>query len=181
MTTADHFDCPKCKRRKFDGDCAEDNCPMAIDNDTIRPAVFWLILREPGKVPERKGSFRQEYLATTLREFMVARPTAFITVLRLSEAGPDVQDGPECLEMLDGRTTSTAAKHRASTRAAFGGCSPDSADELVVRHALEIMRLREALGNLLGSIENWQTLDAIPCEAENHWAIAEARAALSSG
>lgn len=25
-----HFDCPKCARRKFDGDCAEDNCPHAL-------------------------------------------------------------------------------------------------------------------------------------------------------
>lgn len=80
----------------------------------------WLILREPGCVPERKGPFAPTDLANTLREFMKARPTASITVLTWDATGdPSVEDGPECLSILDGRSASIAAKHRASTRAAF--------------------------------------------------------------
>lgn len=78
----------------------------------------WLILREPRRVPERKGPFPPETLAATLREFMEARPNAFITVLRC-EGEPDVQDGPECLEILDGRSKRTATSHRATSSAAF--------------------------------------------------------------
>lgn len=81
--------------------------------------MTWLILREPGKVPEIKGPFGPQWVKAALREFMEARPSAFITVLDINHGQPSVQDGPECLEMLDGRSTSTARKHRASTRAAF--------------------------------------------------------------
>lgn len=82
--------------------------------------AIWLILREPRCVPVRKGPFPVRGLAKTLREFMAARPRAFITVLSLSEAAwPSVQDGPECLEMLDRRSASVARGNRASTRAAF--------------------------------------------------------------
>lgn len=78
----------------------------------------WLILREPRRVPERKGPFTPEALAATLREFMDARPSAFITVLTC-EGNPEVQDGPECLEMIDARSKKTAATHRATSHAAF--------------------------------------------------------------
>lgn len=81
---------------------------------------FWLILREPGCVPERKGSWPASMMASVLREFMEARPMAFITVLTLGHSGdPIVQDGPECLEMIDGRSAPRAARHRESSRAAF--------------------------------------------------------------
>lgn len=79
----------------------------------------WLILREPGCVPQMKGPFHCDNLAATLREFMEARPTAFVTVLTILWGEPHVQDGPECLQMLDGRSASTAAKHRVSTKAAY--------------------------------------------------------------
>lgn len=79
----------------------------------------WFILREPGKVPERKGPFR----ATQVREFLIelfdARPTALVTVLSIVNGYPDVQDGPECLEMIDGRYRARAARHRANTDAAW--------------------------------------------------------------
>lgn len=80
----------------------------------------WLILREPGKVPVLKGPFPSKSIATTLRDFMAARPTAFITVLTIHREQPLVQDGPECLESLDGRSSPTAAKHRTTTREAHG-------------------------------------------------------------
>lgn len=89
------------------------NGAQAMTNGT------WLILREPGYAPQRKGPFRPERLAETLREFMAARPAAFITVLRWGASGPDVQDGPECLEMIDSRSAPIARKHRRSTRAAI--------------------------------------------------------------
>lgn len=80
----------------------------------------WLILREPGKVPERKGPFPHSNIAVVLREFMKARPSAYITVLTWGGNEPDVQDGPECLEMADGRSSSIASRHRSSTIAASG-------------------------------------------------------------
>ena len=39
---------------------------------------FWLELREPRCVPERKGSWPLAQLAKILREFMAARPEAYI-------------------------------------------------------------------------------------------------------
>lgn len=81
--------------------------------------MTWLILREPGKVPERKGPFPHRTLRKTLREFMAARPSAFITVVEIHGTEISVEDGPQCLEVLDGRSASTAAAHRESTRKAF--------------------------------------------------------------
>jgi hypothetical protein len=85
---------------------------------------FWLELREPGKVPCRKGSFATRDTAKVLREFMEARPTAFISVVTIDSRGePHFEDGPECLEMCDGRAASLASRHRASSAAAFAGAS----------------------------------------------------------
>ncbi len=81
--------------------------------------MTWLILREPGCVPERKGPFPPQTLAATLREFMDARPSAFITVVEIHGPEISVEDGPQCLEILDGRSAATAAKHRATSCAAF--------------------------------------------------------------
>lgn len=86
----------------------------------------WLILREPGRVPILKGPFHCERLTATLREWMVARPSAFITVLNIIDGYPIVQDGPECLQMLDGRFAATAKRHRASTRTAFANKQPST-------------------------------------------------------
>jgi hypothetical protein len=80
---------------------------------------FWLELREPGCVPERKGSFLRGTLARTLREFMDARPEAKITVVTLSTDGPAFQDAPEALMMADWRSRRRALRHIASSNAAF--------------------------------------------------------------
>lgn len=82
---------------------------------------FWLELREPGCVPEFKGPFLLTETAHTLREFMKARPEAFITVVTIGHYGPDFQDGPECLMMTDYRSKSTALAHIKSSNAAFAG------------------------------------------------------------
>lgn len=79
----------------------------------------WFILREPGCVPQRKGPFRHEQVKAFLRSLLSERPTALVTVLRISDGEPDVQDGPECLEMIDGRLRSIAARHRETTKAAW--------------------------------------------------------------
>jgi hypothetical protein len=80
---------------------------------------FWLELREPGMVPERKGAFLSRGMAKVLREFMAARPEAFITVVTVAGGQPHFEDGPQALEICDGRSSSIAAKHRASSAAAF--------------------------------------------------------------
>lgn len=79
----------------------------------------WIILREPGCVPQRKGPFRATDIKAFLLEVFDARPSAHVTVLTLSEGGPGVQDGPECLEMIDRRYRQRAARHRQTTRAAW--------------------------------------------------------------
>jgi hypothetical protein len=81
----------------------------------------WFLLREPGRVPQRKGPvIGGQKVKEFLIELMVARPDAFITVLTWGEAsGPLAQDGPECLMMLDMRQRSRARRHIKSSRAAF--------------------------------------------------------------
>lgn len=84
----------------------------------LRHRRVWLILREPGCVPERKGPFPYRTIAKTLREFMTARPSALIDVLTV-EGSPEIEDGTQVLEMSDGRSSSVARRHRETTRAAF--------------------------------------------------------------
>lgn len=84
----------------------------------LRKRRAWLILREPGCVPERKGPFPTRTIAKTLREFMAARPGALIDVLT-TEGSPDIEDGTQALEIADGRSASVARRHRETTRAAF--------------------------------------------------------------
>jgi hypothetical protein len=79
----------------------------------------WFILREPGCVPELKGPFEPSQVKGFLLELFSERRTAFVTVLTLGEGCPTVQDGPECLEMLDRRFRFRAARHRERTVAAF--------------------------------------------------------------
>lgn len=82
-------------------------------------AKFWLILQEPRRVPERKGPWQVRDIAKVLREFMAARPAAYITILTVDDEGtPWVQHGPEWLEMIDGRSRSVAARHNRNVAAA---------------------------------------------------------------
>lgn len=82
----------------------------------------WLELREPGCVPELKGPFPAHAFVQTMKEFLAARPSAFITVLTITDGGyPVLQDGPEALEMADGRLKHLARRHRESTRMAHAG------------------------------------------------------------
>ena len=78
---------------------------------------FWLIIRKPGMVPDRKGSFPIENTAAVLREFMAANPNAFIDYLTIGPDGtPDVEHGPEVLQIVDGRSMSVGRKHNARVR-----------------------------------------------------------------
>lgn len=79
---------------------------------------FWLILKEPGRQPELKGSWLLTSMAATLREFIAARPTAYIDVLTWGEGGPIVEHGPQALQVLDGRSMATGRKHNERTREA---------------------------------------------------------------
>lgn len=79
---------------------------------------FWLEIREPGCVPQRKGSWPLGQTAAILREFMAAWPNAYITVVTIGHDGPDFEDGPEALQMADARSMATGTKHIKRTRAA---------------------------------------------------------------
>jgi len=88
---------------------------------------FWLMLQEPRRVPERKGPWPMADTLKILREFMAARPGAYITILTVDEEGvPWVQHGPEWLEMMDGRSRSVVRRHNRSVLSAH-----------VARHAEE--------------------------------------------
>lgn len=85
---------------------------------------FWLTLRDPGRLPERKGPWPASQTASILREFIAARPTAYIDVLTWSPGyGPLIQHGPEVLQMRDGRSMSVGRKHNARTREAHAAPS----------------------------------------------------------
>jgi hypothetical protein len=73
--------------------------------------LTWIELREPGCVPERKGPLRPETVAGFLREVFAVRPSAYVTVITMGHDGPLLQDGPECLQMLDGRSMSVGRRH----------------------------------------------------------------------
>lgn len=107
---------------------ADDARILARTNFEPRPAGdlrealadrFWLIVREPGMVPDRKGPWPHRDTAKVMREFIAARPRAFLDVLTIGPDGtPDVQHGPEALQMADARSMSTGSKHNACVRAA---------------------------------------------------------------
>lgn len=79
---------------------------------TAREDRFWLIVREPGRVPVRKGPWMEGpgRKPAILREFMEANPTAYIDVLTLGYDGPDIEHGPQLLQMLDGRSMAKGRK-----------------------------------------------------------------------
>lgn len=83
-----------------------------------RADKFWLELREPKCIPERKGPWPRERKAEILREFMDARQTAQISVVTWTYDGPHFQDAPECLSMLDGRSMRRACRHIESSNRA---------------------------------------------------------------
>lgn len=94
---------------------------MRLDKIEARDAGdgrFWLVLHEPGCVPERKGPWPDHLFRATLREFLAARPTAYVTVLTVDDGEPHVQHGPEALQMADARSMSVGSRHNAQTRAA---------------------------------------------------------------
>lgn len=83
---------------------------------------FWLVLQEPELVPKLRGPFQISGMAATLREFITANPTAYIHVLTVGEDGdPQVEHGPEALQVLDGRSMGVGRKHNERTRAAHAG------------------------------------------------------------
>lgn len=80
----------------------------------------WIEMREPGGAPERKGPFNDgEHLKQFLIELFDHRPSALVTVIFMHPCGPSLQDGPECLEMMDGRCRNRASRHRANSAAAW--------------------------------------------------------------
>lgn len=71
---------------------------------------FWLTLREPGMVPDRKGPWAKEKSKEILREFIKARPTAYIDYITIGEDGPQIEHGPEVLQILDARSMIVGTK-----------------------------------------------------------------------
>lgn len=78
----------------------------------------WVIIRDVGCVPDRKGPFRRDTILPFLREAFAARPGSYIDVLTISDGVPDIQHGPEYLQQADGRSMSVGRRHNASINAA---------------------------------------------------------------
>jgi hypothetical protein len=113
--------------------------PMSED-EALERARFWILLHEPGCVPERKGPFRED-MKGVIREFISARPTAYIDVLTIDSLGqPVVAHGPEMLQIFDGRSMSTGRKHNQRTRDAH-------APYHAALHAPEPLSVKDALPN----------------------------------
>ena len=109
----------------------------------------WFELREPGCVPQRTGPIPATEVAAFLRDLFAHRPRAYVTVITVGHDGPSLQDGPECLQMLDGRSMSTGRKHIASSSAAHQGHPAPSASREVTGAAAELIRrVRDVLDEL---------------------------------
>ncbi len=109
-----------------------ENTPVSGDEVERR---FWLIVHEPGMVPERKGPWRATDTAKVLREFIAARPSAYLHVLTVGADGvPDIDHGPQVLQMLDGRSMSVGRKHNARTLAAHSAALHPT-DPAAIRNA----------------------------------------------
>lgn len=123
------------------------------------PAVerkFWLIIREPGLVPDQKGPWPLEQTASILREFMAANPKSFIDYLTIDPDGsPYVDHGPEVLQMTDGRSMSVGRKHNARVReaatAALSTLSADAhSDDIAVGRFAALMKAKLAASRAKG-------------------------------
>lgn len=76
----------------------------------------YIIIRDKGCVPDQKGPFPDGMVKGFLKEALEARMGSFVTVATVYDDGRlSIQDGPECLEMMDRRHKHLARKHRAST------------------------------------------------------------------
>lgn len=114
--------------------------PTADDQDgaasTLITDRFWLIVIDPGCVPERKGPWPVKETRRVLREFMRARPTSYVLNVREGFDGPWVNWGPEWLQMLDGRSMSVGRRHNAQVAVAHAP-HHDLAQVPALRAALE--------------------------------------------
>lgn len=112
---------------------------------------FWLSLREPGCVPVRKGPWHRSAMAKVLREFIAARPTAYIDVITVGfDGSPEVQHGPEALQMRDGRSMRTASRHNDRVRKAEAALATAQAEA----DALKAM-LREQAENAAAAAKEY--------------------------
>ncbi|WP_371421496.1 hypothetical protein [Tardiphaga sp.] len=124
---------------------------------TTRPGTadehsrFWLIIREPGMIPDRKGPFKITDTAKVLREFMTANPNAFIDYLTVTSDGePYVDHGPQVLQMTDGRSMATARKHNERVKAEAITAMRDGVDGGMVEVPREVVAFLKGEGPLDG-------------------------------
>lgn len=132
---------------------------------TEQESRFWLIVREPGMVPDRKGPFKVTDTAKVLREFMAANPLAFIDYLTVTPDGePYVDHGPQVLQFTDGRSMSVGRKHNARVKAAALATRPPAED------AVERVRLAidAGLASFIGSTSDFDMSAGMRRNAIDH-------------
>lgn len=81
------------------------------------PNLHWVMLQEPGCVPEMKGPFGSRFLPAFLRECMDARPTALLTVVTVDEGVPQFDEAGMWLTVADGRSVPRVQRWRARVKA----------------------------------------------------------------
>ncbi|MBQ1480656.1 MAG: hypothetical protein IIZ30_11520 [Sphingomonas sp.] len=137
--------------------------PPAMDREAVEQK-FWLIIREPGLVPDQKGPWPLEQTASILREFMAANPKSFIDYLTIGPDGsPYVDHGPQVLQMTDGRSMSVGRKHNARVReAATDALSTLSAD--AIRQGEGSLR-DEIRSEIINTPETADFMAGVPLEA----------------
>lgn len=79
---------------------------------TVENRGAWVVIRDPGCVPDLKGPFLDSQIADFLREVFKHRQQSFVEVVTVHDSGIDVQDGPEALDVIDGRSAPVARAHR---------------------------------------------------------------------
>ena len=95
-------------------------------------------------VPERKGRFKTPAeIKAFLIELFDCRPAALVSVVTIYPDGPHFDDGPEYLEIMDGRQRYRAARHRESTAAAWRSSERETYDSTMEReHGPDLNRDR---------------------------------------
>lgn len=85
----------------------------------------WIELRDPHCVPERKGPFStQGDVVSFIREVMDCRPGTLITVVTTDDLGVHFEDGPQYLQISDGRSMKRASRHSDGAHEAHFGPRP---------------------------------------------------------
>lgn len=156
------------RQEPLEGDAPMTN-PLNTNPSLPEDQTFWLSLREPGCIPQRKGPWAIAKTVEILREFIAGRPTAYIDYITVDSSGcPEIQHGPEVLQMADGRSMSTGRKHNQRVREAEASLPEDDAGlverpkHLLVKRGLYYRPDNQGYTGIKDHAGRYQATDARP-------------------